>query len=154
EGETDDPEVCALRGRQARNLLATLLLSTGTPMLLAGDELWRTQHGNNNPYCLDNETSWLAWTADGEAEAMLSFARNVIAVRTGVPALREPEFFEGRNTPTGTPDLVWLRADGSEMTETDWFDADRRTLAMWIDGSDCRSRNREGELVADHSWLL
>ncbi|GDY31894.1 glycogen debranching protein GlgX [Gandjariella thermophila] len=154
EGETDDSEVRALRLKQARNLLATLLLSTGTPMLLAGDELWRTQGGNNNAYCQDNATSWVAWTGDGEAKDMVAFTRNVIAVRAGCPALRQPEFFEGRTTPSGTPDLMWLREDGAEMTEADWFDADRRTLVMWIDGSDCRSRNREGELVADHSWLV
>jgi glycogen operon protein len=154
EGDTDDPEVRALRTRQARNLLATLLLSTGTPMLLAGDELWRTQRGNNNAYSQDNAISWLAWTDDGEAADMLAFARHVIAVRAGCPALRQPEFFEGRTTPTGTPDLVWLRPDGTEMSEADWFDEDRRTLALWIDGSDCRSRNRSGELVADHSWLM
>ncbi|NIH80075.1 glycogen debranching protein GlgX [Amycolatopsis viridis] len=154
EGETGDPEVRELRGRQARNLLATLLLSTGTPMLVAGDELWRTQGGNNNAYCLDDETSWLDWSGDPDATAMLAFTRRLVHLRAASPALRQPEFFEGRTTPTGRPDLIWFRPDGEEMTEEDWFDGGRRTLMMWIDGSNSQSRTREGELIADHSWLL
>ncbi|WET77099.1 glycogen debranching protein GlgX [Amycolatopsis sp. QT-25] len=156
EGDTADQEVRALRARQARNLFATLLLSTGTPMFTAGDEFWRTQHGNNNAYCLDDETSWFDWTPDGradEATAMLAFARRVIRLRAASPALRQPEFFEGRTTPTGKPDLIWFRPDGEEFDEADWFE-DRRTLGMWIDGSNSQARNREGELVPDHSWLL
>ncbi|HEY8372902.1 MAG TPA: glycogen debranching protein GlgX [Pseudonocardiaceae bacterium] len=173
EGDTDDPEVLQLRRRQARNLLATLLLSTGTPMLVAGDEMWRTQGGNNNAYCQDNEISWLDWSAlddavdtgtdpgSGDAEdrtndaaALLAFTRRLVRLRAECPALRQPEFFEGRPSRTGTPDLVWFRPDGQEMAETDWFDPERRTLGMWIDGSCCLSRNREGIPVADHSWLV
>ena len=154
EGPTDDPEIQELRGRQARNLLGSLLLSTGTPMLLAGDELWRTQGGNNNAYCLDDETSWVDWSPDADRDAILAFARRVIALRATSPALRQPEFFEGRTTPSGAPDLMWFRPDGLEMAETDWFDEGRRTLGMWIDGSTCLSRTREGELVSDHSWLI
>jgi isoamylase len=159
EGPTDDPDVQVVRARQARNLLATLLLSTGTPMLTAGDEMWRTQRGNNNAYCQDNELSWLDWTSVGEAqvsavEAMLAFTRRTVRLRANSPALRQAEFFEGRTTLTGRPDLVWLRPDGAEMTETDWFDDGRRTLGMWIDGSNSQSRTRDGELVTDHSWLL
>ncbi|WP_433264371.1 glycogen debranching protein GlgX [Actinosynnema sp. CS-041913] len=154
EGETASADVVTLRARQARNLLATLLLSTGTPMLTAGDELWRTQGGNNNPYCLDDETSWVGWKLAGDAESMLAFARRVISVRAGSPALRQPWFFDGRTTPSGAPDLVWFRADGEEMAETDWFDEGRRFLGMWIDGSTSLSRTREGELVSDDSWLL
>ncbi|MDQ2586131.1 glycogen debranching protein GlgX [Saccharothrix yanglingensis] len=154
EGETDDAEVLALRARQARNLFATLLLSTGTPMLTAGDELWRTQLGNNNAYCLDDETSWVDWELSPEAESMLAFARRVIALRATSPALRQPAFFDGRTTPSGAPDLVWFRPDGEEMAETDWFDDGRRFLGMWIDGSTSLSRSRDGELVSDDSWLL
>ncbi len=154
EGETDAPGVLTLRARQARNLFATLLLSTGTPMLVAGDELWRTQGGNNNAYCVDDETSWVDWKLTDDATAMLTFARRVITLRAGSPALRQPEFFEGRTTASGAPDLVWLRPDGEEMAETDWFDEGRRTLGMWIDGSNSLSRSREGELVSDDSWLL
>ncbi|HEY3608955.1 MAG TPA: glycogen debranching protein GlgX [Pseudonocardiaceae bacterium] len=151
EGDTTDANVLAQRARQARNLLATLLLSTGTPMLTAGDELWRTQGGNNNAYCQDNELSWLDWSAP---DAMLAFTRRTIRLRANCPALRQPEFFEGRTTPTGRPDLIWFRPDGEEMTDTDWFDDSRRTLGMWIDGSNSQSRTRDGELVADHTWLL
>ena len=154
EGETDDPDVVALRTRQARNMLATLLLSTGTPMFVAGDERWRTQQGNNNAYCQDNDISWVDWTDTPESEAMLTFARRVVHLRAKSPALRQAEFFDGRTTPTGRPDLIWLRPDGQEMTQPDWDDPERRTLGMWIDGSNSQSRTREGEVVTDHSWLL
>jgi glycogen operon protein len=154
EGETDDATVRTLRERQARNLLATLLLSTGTPMLTAGDEMWRTQGGNNNAYCLDDETSWLDWTPSAEHDALLTFARRLVHLRANSPALRQPEFFEGRTTPTGAPDLIWLRQEGGEFGDIDWFDPDRQSLGMWIDGSNSQSRTREGELVTDHSWLL
>ncbi|MGH3907387.1 MAG: glycogen debranching protein GlgX [Pseudonocardiaceae bacterium] len=151
EGETDDPAVRSLRARQARNLLATVLLSTGTPMVLAGDERWRTQRGNNNAYSLDDETSWLDWSPDPEAETMMAFTRRLIALRRDTPALRQPEFFEGRTTPSGTPDLVWLRPDGRPMELRDWQDGDRQTLGMWIDGTDVRSHPLT---PAADSWLL
>ncbi|WP_223199008.1 glycogen debranching protein GlgX [Solihabitans fulvus] len=155
EGEIDDEGIRELRGRQARNLMATQLLSTGTPMLLAGDEMWRTQGGNNNAYCVDDETSWLDWSQDSaEAASMFAFTSKVIALRAACPALRQPQFFEGRTTHDGDPDLMWFRPGGEEMAETDWFDEGRRTLVMWIDGSGCLSRTREGELVPDHSWLI
>ncbi|HEY0637350.1 MAG TPA: glycogen debranching protein GlgX [Pseudonocardiaceae bacterium] len=133
EGDPAPEHVVALRRRQARNLLATLLLSTGTPMLTAGDELWRTQEGNNNPYCVDGPLSWVAWPA-GE-EPLTTFTRRLLALRRAAPALRQAAFFDGRDHPAELPDLMWLRADGHEMTEADWFDDDRRTLGMWIDGS-------------------
>ncbi|MFD1146708.1 glycogen debranching protein GlgX [Saccharothrix hoggarensis] len=154
EGETDDAGVRSLRARQARNLFATLMLSTGTPMVTAGDEQWRTQGGNNNAYCLDDETSWVDWKLTGEGESMLAFARRVITLRATSPALRQPQFFDGRTTASGAPDLVWFRPDGEEMAETDWFDEGRRFLGMWIDGSNSLSRSRDGELVSDDSWLL
>jgi glycogen operon protein len=154
EGETGDPAVLALRDRQARNLLATLLLSTGTPMLTAGDERWRTQGGNNNPYCLDNEVSWVSWEPSESADDLLAFTRKVIALRANSPALRQPQFFDGRPTHFGTPDLVWFSPDGEPMSDDDWFDEDRRTLGMWIDGSTSLSRDRDGELIPDDSWLV
>ncbi|MGH4025871.1 MAG: glycogen debranching protein GlgX, partial [Pseudonocardiaceae bacterium] len=140
--------------RQARNLLATLALSTGTPMLLAGDERWRTQRGNNNAYNLDDETSWLNWCLEppeSVAEVMAAFTRRVLALRAAAPALRQPEFFEGRITPDATPDLVWLRPDGQPMELHDWQDSRRQTLGMWIDGTDVRSHPAE---PAADSWLL
>jgi isoamylase len=151
EGHTEDPTVRHLRARQARNLLATLMLSTGTPMLLAGDERWRTQGGNNNPYRLDDETSWLAWSTDPDSEMMTAFTRHLLALRTTTPALRQPEFFEGRTTPGGAPDLVWFHPDGRPMELDDWRDGDLQTLSMWIDGTDVRSHPPPP--VTD-SWLL
>jgi glycogen operon protein len=154
EGDTTDVAILTARTRQVRNFLATLLLSTGTPMLVAGDEMWRTQNGNNNAYCLDNETSWFNWTSSREADALLTFTRRLVHLRAASPALRQAEFFEGRTTPSGSPDLIWLRPEGCEMTDKDWFDDRRRALGMWIDGSNSQSRTREGVLVSDHSWLL
>ncbi|MFQ6266042.1 glycogen debranching protein GlgX [Kutzneria viridogrisea] len=154
EGETQDAGVLALRARQARNLLATLLLSTGTPMLTAGDESWRTQGGNNNAYCQDNAVSWVDWTLTEAARDLRAFTQRVVGIRAASPALRQPQFFDGRITQSGDPDLVWLRPDGTELAETDWFDDARRTLGVWIDGSNCLSRTKAGELVSDHSWLL
>ncbi len=151
EGETRDPAVRALRSRQARNMLATLVLSTGTPMLLAGDERWNTQGGNNNPYRLDDETSWLNWSAHPDADTLTAFTHRLLALRNTTPALRQPEFFEGRITPTDTPDLVWLRPDGRPMELPDWHDGDLQTLGMWIDGTDVRSH--PSPPVTD-SWLL
>jgi glycogen operon protein len=151
EGETQDQAVRRLRGRQARNLLTTLMLSTGTPMLLAGDERWRTQRGNNNPYVLDNETSWLDWSPDPDAEMFRTFTRRLLALRNTTPALRQPEFFEGRTNPSGTPDLVWLHPDGRPMELGDWRAGDQHTLGMWIDGTDVRSHPPG---AATDSWLL
>jgi len=154
EGETGDPAVLALRDRQARNLLATLLLSTGTPMLCAGDERWRTQSGNNNPYTLDTEVSWMDWTPGEREEDLAAFTRTLTLLRAESPALRQPQFFDGRPTRSGEPDLVWFTESGTPMTDADWFDESRRTLGMWIDGSESLSRDRQGELVPDDSWLI
>jgi glycogen operon protein len=151
EGETQNQAVRHLRGRQARNLLATLVLSTGTPMLLAGDERWRTQGGNNNPYRLDDETSWLDWSPDPDAEMLSIFTRRLLALRSTTPALRQPEFFEGRTSPRGTPDLVWLHPEGRPMGLSDWRSGDQQTLGMWIDGTDVRSHPLE---AATDSWLV
>ncbi len=151
EGDTDDRAVRSLRGRQARNLLATLALSTGTPMLLAGDERWRTQGGNNNPYSLDDGTSWLDWSAEPDAEMFSEFTHRLLALRNTTPALRQPEFFEGRTTPGGTPDLVWLHPEGRPMHLGDWRDGSQQTLGMWIDGTDVRSHP---PVAATDSWLV
>jgi glycogen operon protein len=131
-----------------------VVLSTGTPMFVAGSERWRTQGGNNNAYCLDDPTSWVDWTETDDTESMLAFARRVVHLRANSPALRQPEFFDGRTTPSGRPDLIWLRPDGNELEEADWEQDDRRTLGMWIDGSNSQSRTRDGELLTDNSWLL
>ena len=163
EGETDDPAIIALRTRQARNIAATLLLSTGTPMITMGDEMWRTQGGNNNAYCQDNEISWLNWDAlsgtDSGAVAtrnMIDFFRRTLAIRSEAPALRQGEFFDGRapGGGDGIPDLVWFNPWGRPMTDDDWFDGSRRTLMMWVDGRDVRGHTTGGEPLTDVSWLL
>jgi isoamylase len=156
EGETNDPEIRALRLRQARNLLTTLLLSTGAPMLVAGDERWRTQHGNNNAYVQDNETSWLDWTDSAEAADLHALAKRLIALRRASPVLRQRAFFEGRPVPggDGTKDVAWFHPDGRELSGTDWFDAGLRTLGMYLDGRGLRHRSARGELIVDESYLL
>jgi isoamylase len=158
EGETDDPAVTALRGRQARNLLTTLLLSTGVPMLLAGDEIARTQGGNNNAYCQDNEVSWLDWsTMDKPGVAdLLALTRRLVALRRDSPVLRQRGFFAGRPIPGGggRKDLAWLRADGTEMTEREWHSPDVRTLGMYLDGDGIRQRGPRGERLTDDTYLL
>jgi glycogen operon protein len=161
EGETTDVVVNVLRRRQCRNALLTLLLSTGVPMLLAGDESRRTQHGNNNAYCQDNELSWLDWSpvlggTDPDATALLGLVRRLVALRRASPVLRQRAFFEGRPVPggDGCKDLAWFRADGAEMTDTDWFSSATRTIGMYLDGRGIRQRGPRGERLLDESYLL
>lgn len=157
EGPTEDPDVLTARARHVRALLATLLLSTGTPMLLAGDELGHSQNGNNNAYCVPAGTpvtdAWpIEWTrAD---PALTTFVTRALALRRAAPVLRQREFFDGRDTPTGNPDLVWFGADGVEMDVAAWQDDSRRTLQAWVDGSDVRAFTRDGRVVEDTSGLL
>jgi glycogen operon protein len=146
--ESGDP------ARDARNLLGTLLLAMGTPMLMAGDEMWRTQGGEHNAYDRDDETSWVDWTASATSADLLTFTRAVAAIRAGSPALRQPHFFDGRPAGDGEADVVWFGANGVPLEADDWFDDDRRLLGMWIDGSRCVSRTRAGEMLADRSWLI
>jgi isoamylase len=130
EGPTDDAVVLGRRDRTVRNLLATLLLSAGTPMLLGGDELGHTQGGNNNAYCLDDETSWRSWTGPD----LVAYVTRVLALRRETPALRRDAFFDGRDgTPDAVPDVAWLHADGREFTDDD-FHAHDHTLVVRIDG--------------------
>ena len=158
EGETDDPAVVALRGRQARNMLLTLLLSTGVPMLLAGDELGRTQGGNNNAFCQDSEVSWVDWSTVDKpgSEELLALARRLVAVRRGSPVLRQRAFFAGRPVPggDGRKDLAWFRPDGTEMSEREWHSPETRTLGMYLDGEGIRQRGPRGERLVDDSYLL
>lgn len=128
EGPTDDPAITAARDRRRRNLIATLMLSQGTPMLLAGDELGNSQGGNNNAYAQDNPTGWVDW--DGADPAFLYFVRRVIAFRRAHPILRQKRFLHSQpREQDGLPDLFWRRADGAPMTPDDWNDPDRRLLA-------------------------
>lgn len=128
EGPSDDPEILERRARLSRALLATLLFSQGTPMLLAGDELGHTQHGNNNGYCQDNPTCWLDW-AHGD-RALAGYTARLIALRKRYPALRHAEWYDGAPRPDGRPDIDWLTPDGTPMTAAEWDDRRRRALAI------------------------
>ena len=133
EGPTSDPEVLAARRRTARNLLGTLLLATGIPMITAGDELGRTQGGNNNPYCLDDETSWIDWRLGHEQEALVETTAHLLRLRRDHPVLRQDRFFAGRPVHAdGTKDLAWFGPEGSEMTHERWHDPALRTLQMYL----------------------
>jgi glycogen operon protein len=142
-------------------MLLTLLVSTGVPMLLAGDECRHTQRGNNNPYCQDNELSWLDWSAilggaDPDAATLLGLVRRLVALRRASPVLRQRAFFEGRPVPggNGCKDLAWFRADGAEMTDADWHSPTTRTIGMYLDGRGIRQRGPRGERLLDESYLL
>ncbi|KAA0012731.1 glycogen debranching protein GlgX [Billgrantia pellis] len=135
EGPTDEPSIQALRLRQIRNFLATLLLSQGTPMMLAGDEMLRTQQGNNNAYCQDNEISWLDWNINGDAHAMIEYVRHLIALRLHYPILRRGRFLSGEyNEEMGLKEVTWLAADGSEMDVERWEDPEASSLGVMLDG--------------------
>ncbi|MHB8469486.1 MAG: glycogen debranching protein GlgX [Gaiellaceae bacterium] len=153
EGDTGDPQVKELRARQQRNFLATLLLSQGVPMLLGGDELGRSQGGNNNPWCQDNELSWFRWN---EADAgLLEFARTLIRIRREHPVFHRSAFLTGRETRgSGLPDVWWFRPDGRRMTQRDWQREDTRTLGVFLNGSEIPSRTADGSEIADDSFLL
>jgi len=150
EGPTDDPEVNALRARQQRNLLATLLLSQGVPMLLGGDEIGRTQGGNNNAYCQDNEISWFDW--DDVDEDLLAFTRRCIAIRKEHPVLHRRRWFFGQPI-RGNMDIEWYRPDGGVMEDEDW-DSSPRTVGLYLDGRGIRSRDNRGRPIIDDSFLL
>ena len=136
EGPTQDPDIMTLRERQKRNMMATLLLSQGVPMLVAGDELGRSQNGNNNPYCQDNETSWVNWEKRGPADnAFLAFTRKLLRLRADHPAFHRQHFFHGEHIDgNGTKDITWLTPEGDEMTERAWQEAQRRCLGFHING--------------------
>src|ERR1700736_363114 len=135
EGPTDDPEINRLRQRQMRNFLATLLLSQGTPMLLAGDEFARTQQGNNNAYCQDNEISWVDWEIGEEGEALIRFVQQLTALRHKYPILRRTRFLTGvYNEELGVKDVAWINASGAEMKPEEWGDMSMECFGMLMDG--------------------
>jgi glycogen debranching enzyme GlgX len=145
EGETDDAAVVELRQRQAANLLATTLLATGVPMITAGDERGKTQGGNNNGYCQDNETSWIDWQPDERWSHLTDLARDLLALRTGHPVLRQRHFLNGRTIgDTGQKDLAWFHPEGRELTEADWDDSGLASLGMFLSGA----------AIGDASFLL
>ena len=135
EGPTDDPEINALRQRQMRNFMATLFLAQGTPMLVAGDEFARTQHGNNNAYCQDSEIGWINWELDKTGKSLLAFVKRLIKLRMQYPILRRGLFLVGHSVDTPEyKDVTWLAADGNEMTTEQWEDSHGRCLGMLMDG--------------------
>jgi glycogen operon protein len=155
EGETDDEEVLALRHRQAANLIATLCLSNGVPMITAGDERGRTQRGNNNPYGQDNEISWVDWRPDDAWLDIFEVTRLALRIRREHPALRQRHWFEGRPTIVGGPkDLAWIHPAGREMTGDDWQDEDLRVIGMFVSGDPLRSPGPRGEQQRDASFKL
>jgi isoamylase len=150
EGPTDDPAIATLRARQQRNFVATLLLSQGVPMLLGGDEIGRSQGGNNNAWCHDNEISWFDW--DSRDEELLAFTRRMIELRRAHPVFRRTRFFEGKGE--HLPDVWWMRPDGRRMTRRDWDNTQSRAIGVFLNGDELRSETRQGEEVRDDSFLL
>jgi isoamylase len=153
EGETDDPEVNALRERQQRNFLATLLLSQGAPMLLGGDEIARTQGGNNNGWCQDNEISWFDWELDERAQRQLEWAQRLIALRRAHPVFHRRDFLTGESRDGSLPDAWWFRPDGRRMTQQDW-NAGAQRLGLFLNGEQISAPGPVGERVEDDSFLL
>ena len=155
EGETDDPEIEALRDRQTRNVLATLLLSQGTPMLLAGDELRNTQDGNNNAYCQDNELAWLDWELGEREHALAEFTKRLLRLRAEHPVFRRSAFLTGESRHgSGAPDIWWFRPDGRRMTQADWSRGDAFALGAFLNGAEIPTLARDGEAVSDESFLV
>ncbi len=154
EGPTDDPAVRELRARQQRNLLATLLLSHGVPMLLAGDEIGRTQHGNNNAWCQDNEISWLDWEVDEEKDRLLAFTRRLVELRRSHHVFRRSRFLDGHSERSTLPDSWWLRPDGRRMTRRDWEAPGTQLVGLFLNGAEIGSRTADGEPIVDDSFLL
>jgi glycogen debranching enzyme GlgX len=154
EGETDDPEVIALRRRQAANLMLTLCLSNGVPMITAGDERGRTQRGNNNAYGQDNEMSWLDWRPDDAWLDIYEMTKTALRLRREHPALRQRHFLAGRPAvPGGPKDLAWVHPEAREMMESDWFDESLHTLGMFVSGDPLRAPGPRGEQLHDSSFL-
>jgi isoamylase len=154
EGEAEDPEILALRARQQRNFLTTLLVSQGTPMLLGGDERGRTQFGNNNGWCQDNEISWYAWTDNELSRELLDFTRRLIRLRRDHPVLRRQAFLRGEEVRgSSLPDVWWFRTDGRKMTQRDW-NSGEPVLGMFLNGREIPTPGPRGEDIEDDSFLL
>jgi isoamylase len=156
EGPTDDPGVLALRARQSRNMLMSVLLSQGVPMLLGGDEMGRTQQGNNNGYCQDSEISWFDWELDDAGRDLHAFTRDLIALRAAHPVFRRRGFLTGHPDGEGDgdlPDSVWLRSDGERMGDEDWG-RQERAVAWFLNGDALAERDRQGRRITDDSFAV
>lgn len=155
EGPTSDPAITELRERQKRNLLATLLLSQGVPMISHGDELGRTQLGNNNAYCQDNEISWINWDLTDEQKQLVEFTSKLIRFRLSQPVLRRRKYFQGRNIRGGdVKDVAWLASDGREMDDQAWNADSIRSLGMRLSGNAIEEMDERGEPVVGDSLLV
>ncbi|MBV9047492.1 MAG: glycogen debranching enzyme, partial [Solirubrobacterales bacterium] len=154
EGDTDDPAVLALRARQQRNFLTVLFVSQGTPMLLGGDEIGRTQHGNNNCWCQDNDLSWYDWSEAHNGDELREFTRRLILLRREHPVFRRESFLRGKELmSSGLPDVWWFRADGLKMTRRDWQSGEP-VLGMFLNGREIDSHLPHGEGIEDDSFLV
>jgi glycogen operon protein len=153
EGPTDDPAIDALRRQQMRNILATLLLSQGVPMISHGDEIGRTQHGNNNAYCQDNEITWLDWNLTDAQKGLLDFTRQLVQLRLSEPVLRRRKYFQGRSI-RGGKDVAWLAPDGREMTDDAWSSEFVRSLGMLLSGTGIEEVDEHGEPIIGDTLLV
>ncbi|OUC94070.1 glycogen debranching protein GlgX [Streptosporangium minutum] len=154
EGPVEDPEITRLRRRQRRNYLATLFISQGVPMMLAGDEFGRTQGGNNNAYCQDNEISWVDWSLVKDEKDLLDFVRSLSGLRRAHPVLQRRRFFHGRKADDGTRDIVWLTPSGEEMSASDWHTGYAKSLTVFLNGDAITEPGPRGEPILDDSFLL
>ncbi|GLU48601.1 glycogen debranching protein GlgX [Nocardiopsis ansamitocini] len=156
EGPTDDPEILKLRRRQSRNVIATMMLSQGVPMLLHGDEMGRTQGGNNNAYCQDNEIAWMDWSQAEENADLVAFTSAITRLRHHHPIFRRTRFFAGSPIRTGDElrDIAWFTPDGSEMTQEDWGSGFGRCVVIFLNGDGITDLDARGERVTDDSFLL
>jgi isoamylase len=157
EGPADDPAITELRARQERNFLVTLFCAQGVPMLLAGDEMGRTQQGNNNAYCQDNELSWVDWEGTRKYADLLEFTRSVAELRRDHPVFRRRRFFSGQPAPGdagGMRDIIWLAPSGSEMTDRDWRETRLMSIGVFLNGDAVSEPGPRGEWVRDRNFLL
>ncbi|HEV3139580.1 MAG TPA: glycogen debranching protein GlgX [Vicinamibacterales bacterium] len=155
EGPTDDAEIKELRDRQVRNFLTTLMLSQGVPMISHGDELGRTQQGNNNGYCQDNELTWIDWSLDAERRSLLNFVTKLVHFRHAQPSLRRRKYFQGRSIRGGeVKDVAWLTPDGHEMNDEAWNSDFVRSLGMFLNGAAIEEVNQRGEPIIGDSLLV
>jgi len=155
EGPTEDPEIRKLRERQKRNFLATLLISQGIPLITAGDEVGRTQQGNNNAYCQDNEINWHDWYWDDARWSLLNFAKKMIRMRIEHPIFRRRDFFHGiAMGEADRKDIAWLKPDGNEMTSEEWEKEFARSLGMWLHGESLPETDERGRPLHDDSFLV
>ncbi|MEM9219059.1 MAG: glycogen debranching protein GlgX [Cyanobacteria bacterium P01_F01_bin.150] len=155
EGDTDNPDILALRARQQRNLLVSLMLSQGVPMVLAGDEMGRSQQGNNNAYCQDNPLSWIDWSLADQNAEFLKFCQQLIQFRHDHQVFRRRDWFQGREIyGSGVEDIGWFNPDGSEMDHAQWSDYSLKSISIFLNGQELNRPGSQGERIVDDSFLV